>query len=169
MTLGERAMKLTYYEQALSPGEQRQEGSGLDPAIGTSGEIPVTDSPSQITLEGISGMVVMDKAQGSDAEQQLDGDGEGMLPYDEEDIRKGESGGASSSSSSDHVNTADRNEEGGMPGTAGGQDNMLQSNTLRPTLDLDTIRIDEKELHELSKSSREQQEKRTSMNNEFNT
>ena len=40
---------------------------------------------------------------------------------------------------------------------------------MKPTLDLDSIRIDEKELHELSKSSREQQEKRTSMNNEFNS
>ena len=40
---------------------------------------------------------------------------------------------------------------------------------VKAPLDLDSIRIDEKELHELSKSSREQQEKRTSMNNEFNT
>lgn len=61
-------MKLTYYEQGLSPGEHRQETNGTNPTTGASGEIPVTDSPSQITLEGISGMVVMDKAQGPSAE-----------------------------------------------------------------------------------------------------
>jgi hypothetical protein len=34
-----------------------------------------------------------------------------MLPYDEDDIRKGQSGVASSSSSSDPLNTTDAQEE----------------------------------------------------------
>lgn len=49
-----------------------------------------------------------------------------MLPYDEDDIQKGESGGASSSSSSDHVNTAGRNEEGGLLASPEGKDNAIQ-------------------------------------------
>jgi hypothetical protein len=40
---------------------------------------------------------------------------------------------------------------------------------LKRTLDLDSIRIDQKELHDISKSGREHQEKRTSKNNEFNS
>lgn len=77
-------------------------------------DIPVTDSPTQVTLEGISGMVVMDakaaaaekgKDEEDDEDQKNEADAEGMLTYDEDDIRKGESGGASSSSSSDALNT----------------------------------------------------------------
>lgn len=70
-------------------------------------EIPETDSPTQVTLEGISGMVVMDANTGKKVDEEDDElkNDEGLLPYDEMDIKKGESGGASSSSSSDRINT----------------------------------------------------------------
>ena len=50
-----------------------------------------------------------DKDEDEDPKNEADADG--MLPYDEDEIRKGESGGASSSSSSDALNTTDAQEE----------------------------------------------------------
>ena len=44
-----------------------------------------------------------------------------------------------------------------------------QVSSLQQTLDLDTIRIEQQDLHEISKSSREFQEQRKSKNNEFNS
>lgn len=92
-----------------------------------------------------------------------------LLPYDEEDIRKGESGGASSSSSSERLNPGEAQADLIDPGDAASPLQQYHSTAQRPALDLDSIRIDEKELHEISKSSREQQEKRTSKHNEFNS
>lgn len=69
----------------------------------------MTDSPSQVTLEGISGMVVMDPKNDPSSTVEDDEDqknDDGMIPpYAEMDIKKGESGGASSSSSSDRINS----------------------------------------------------------------
>lgn len=122
-------------------------------------------------------MVVMNKkavgvstGKEEEDEDQKDESADGLLPYDEDDIRKGESGGASSSSSSDRLNSTNYQEDdllaGGEASDLPGQ--QRQPNSLKPALDLDSIRIDEKELHEISKSSREQQEKRTSKNQMFN-
>jgi hypothetical protein len=74
-------------------------------------QIPDTDSPTQVTLEGVSGMVVMDGNSGSKKEDEDDEqkNEEGILPYDEVELKKGESGGASSSSSSDRLNTEGQN------------------------------------------------------------
>ena len=118
-------------------------------------------------------MVVMNsKAVSADKEedQKNEADADGILPYDEDDIRKGESGGASSSSSSERLNTTDGQEELLASDEAADlPEQQRQPDSLKPALDLDSIRIDEKELHEISKSSREQQEKRTSKNNEYNS
>ena len=71
-------------------------------------EIPVTDSPSQVTLEGISGMVVMNTSKPADSslvickdeeDDDVQRNVEGPLQYNEFDIKKGESGATSSSSS----------------------------------------------------------------------
>lgn len=110
-------------------------------------------------------MVVMDsKAVGvsngkeEDEDQKHGRETDEMLPYDEDDIRKGESGGASSSSSSDRLNVTDGQEADLLAEDEAGErgNQQRQPNSLKPPLDLDSIRIDEKELAEISKSSREQ-------------
>ena len=128
-------------------------------------EIPATDSPSQVTLEGISGMVVMDanarrSKQGAGGEEEEDEEprsGEPALQYDGADIKKGESG-LSSSSSSERVNTEGQNSSNsGQPAEAARQsaEQRHMNSPLKRTLDLESIRIDQKDLHDISKSSRE--------------
>jgi len=167
-------MKITFYD---GDGDIDEEARRLAESGGKNADIPATDSPSQITLEGISGMVVMDasalETTGSkdedEDEQKNNAFADGLLPYDEDEIRKGESGGASSSSSSERLNATEGQEDLVDPDDAASPLQQYHSSVQRPALDLDSIRIDEKELHEISKSSREQQEKRTSINNEFNS
>ena len=62
LVAGEKSMKLTFYEQVAGSDEggPEEDGSKVTEAATASAEIPPTDSPTQITLEGISGMVVMD-------------------------------------------------------------------------------------------------------------
>ena len=125
--------------------------------------LPPTDYPSsQVTLEGISGMVVLDARTGErvdsgslDAEKQLD-DGP-TIPYSDHEIKKGESGGASDSSSSEERavlcqnenKMADENEAQGI------SELPDPDQFMKHTLDLETINIDQKELHEISNSNRE--------------
>ena len=166
MVAGDKSMKLTFYEQVPSSNEDdaEEEGNRGTEPVAKNADIPPTDSPTQITLEGISGMVVMDsKAAGvstgkeEDEDQKNERDAEEMLPYDEDDIQKGESGGASSSSSSDRLNTTDGQEADLLAEDEAGDRSSQhrQPTSLKTPLDLDSIRIDEKELAEISKSSRE--------------
>ena len=64
-----------------------------------------------------------------------------MIPYAELDIKKGESGGASSSSSSDRINNL-QNKQYKLEGAE--DDKMLAAaaQTMKQTLDLDSIIID---------------------------
>ena len=81
-----------------------------------------------------------------------------------DDIRKGESGGASSSSSSDNIGAHNEIEYQNSDMLKTHYQTMQQS-----ALDLDAIKIDQKDLQEISNSSRELQEKRKSQHNEFNS
>ena len=127
-----------------------------------------------MTLEGISGMVVMDAKTGvqlqlNENKEQFHQQNSDERPLNNfetqvDDIRKGESGGASSSSSSDHIGTHNEIEYQNSDMLKTQYKTMQQS-----ALDLDAIKIDQKELQEISNSSRELQEKRKSQHYEFSS
>lgn len=119
-------------------------------------------------------MVVMDPSANEDKDESKDVE---IVPYDEEDIKKGESGVASSSSSeriTSKESAANEMEFGDGLRKLSPEEEIAMAknftshhNVMKKSLDLDSIKIDEKELAEISKSSREHQEKRANQNNEF--
>ena len=62
-------MKLTFYEQTPEESEEAAASLNENNQFASYGaDIPATDSPTQVTLEGISGMVVMNTKTSKNAE-----------------------------------------------------------------------------------------------------